>query len=331
MLQGAQSIAQNISTFGADFRALLIIGSPGRVAAVRAEALGEVEDHQIHAIEVDYGRPNADTSADIVARIAELPVSPDTCLVLIADHLGAWFHRLSTIVNPLRRQGYVVTRAHGRVVFGAGERSPSAGVNFRQAFSTVAQYVHYQAWHQYAGREIGYFEFGMFEGKTFTLAYQEMADNPGLRFCGFDSFEGIIGSLDEEDFTDATFFCNKRTVLHNLALASVDMERVNLWEGNFLTDLPKNGPIDGVSDICMVVHIDCDVMLPTKAALDFVTDKLVQGSVLMFDDFNAQCASNKTGERAALQQWLDENPQFSVEPWFAYEGMAQTFFVHKDG
>ncbi|WP_421701150.1 hypothetical protein [Aliiroseovarius sp.] len=289
-----------------------------------------MDGKQIQALDVDFSRSNADISEEIVERVAALSATPDDSLIVLADHAGARFHRLAAIVNPLRRRGYVVTRVFGRVIFGAGEVAPSRGVTFREAFSTVAQYVHYQASHQYAGREIGYFEFGMFEGKTFTLAYQEMAANLGVRFCGFDSFEGIIGSLEEEDFRDETFFCNKRTFLHNLALASVDLERVNLWQGNFVTDLPKSGPIEGVSQTCMVAHIDCDVMLPSKAALDFLTDKLVQGSVLMFDDYNAQCGSNKTGERAALHQWLAENPQFSVEPWFAYEGMAQVFFVHKD-
>ena len=330
MLQGAQSIAQNISTFGADFASLVLVGSPERIAAVRLEAAKVVRDDQILELEVNFARPNAEIAAEMVDRVSALSATPEGSLVVLADHAGARFHRLAAIVNPLRRRGFIVTRVFGRVIFGAGETAPSRGVTFREAFATVAQYVHYQTAHQYAGQEVGYFEFGMFEGKTFTLAFQEMSANRGVRFCGFDSFEGIIGSLEDEDFRDQTFFCNKRTFLHNLALAGVDLARVNLWQGNFVTDLPKSGPVEGVSDICMVAHIDCDVMVPSKAALDFLTDKLVQGSVLLFDDFNAQCASNHTGERAALRQWLAENPQFSVEPWFAYEGMAQAFFVHKE-
>ena len=134
MFQGAQSIARNISTFGDGFASLIILGSPERIAAVRAEAVNVVDGKQIRALDVDFSRSNADISEEIVERVAALSATPDDSLIVLADHAGARFHRLAAIVNPLRRRGYVVTRVFGRVIFGAGEVAPSRGVTFREAF-----------------------------------------------------------------------------------------------------------------------------------------------------------------------------------------------------
>ncbi len=331
MLKGEQSIASNIDMFGEGFQSLLIVGSDDGMLQVTTAARRVVSADKILTHRVDYTKSNQDCAQALVAFAQSVSVTPGSTLVILADHVGACFHRLKNIVNPLRSMGFLVTRAFGRVIFTPDDRPIPTAVSGIRAFSSVAQYAFYQATHGYARAELGFFEFGVFEGKTFTLAYQVMAHlMPRLKFCAFDSFEGIIGSLPEEDFTDDTFFCNERTFRHNCRLAGLAEERINIWPGNFLTDLTPGVKIEGVPEICLVAHIDCDVYAPSKAALDYLTNHLVQGSVLMFDDFNAQGASNKLGERAALSAWLEENPHIRTELWFYYEGMSAAFFVHLD-
>jgi len=331
MIEGEQFIALNVKAFGANFRTLLIVGSEAGIEKVAAAAQGVVSVDDTMTHHVDFSKSNGDCAQFLANFVQSKAVDPESTVVILADHFGAFLYRLSFIVNPLRWMGFLVTRAFGRVIFTPEDRHLASGVSFRGAFNSVAQYAFYQATHRYGGAELGYFEFGVFEGQTFSLAYQVMAKEiPRMKFCAFDSFEGIIGAMPEEDFTDKTWFCNERTFRHNCKIAGIEEERINVWSGNFIKDLVPGNSIQGVPAVCIVAHIDCDAYAPSKAALDYLTNHLVQGSVLMFDDFNAQCASKKLGERAALADWLKENPHIQTELWFYYEGMSAAFFVHRD-
>lgn len=331
MIEGERSIALNVDVFGDNFRTLLIVGSEAGILRVAEAAHQVVPKDSIKTHQVDFNKSNGAAAKALIEFVQSVSIDSSSTLVILADHLGPPFYRLTNIANPLRSAGFLVTRAFGRVIFTPEDRHLASAVTFRGAFNSVSQYAFYQATHRFGGTDLGYFEFGVFEGQTFTLAYQVMAHEvPRMKFCAFDSFEGIIGAMSEEDFTDETWLCNERTFRHNCRLAEISSERMNVWSGNFLMDLVPGAPIPGLPEICLVAHIDCDVYAASKAALDYLTDYLVQGSVLMFDDFNAQCASNKLGERAALSAWLEENPHIRTELWFYYEGMSAVFFVHFD-
>ena len=49
-----------------------------------------------------------------------------------------------------------------------------------------------------------------------------------------------------------------------------------------------------------ITHIDCNAYKPVQASLDFITNLVVQGSILLFDDFYCNDALNSFGERKAL-------------------------------
>lgn len=331
MQEGSQFIDANARVFGDALANCLIIGSQETLAATQ-EAVRQSKTMNCVSYAVDYSRTNTDIGKALTEFASDHNLSADNTLVILSDYAGRLFHRLKNAVNPLRQNGFVVTRAFGRVVFDKTDQQRfRPAIPQPEAFGTIASYVHYQIAHGLAGVDAGYFEFGVFEGKSVSLAYHTMGQfAPDMTFCAFDSFEGIIGATDAEDFSDNTFFCNERTFRHNCRLAGIPDERLAIWRGNFLTDLVPNAEYSGIPDTCIVAHIDCDVYAPTLAALRYLTPKLVQGSVLVFDDFNAQAASNHTGERGALKAWLAENPALSVEPWFTYGGMSAVFFVHID-
>ena len=58
--------------------------------------------------------------------------------------------------------------------------------------------------------------------------------------------------------------------------------------------------------------------------LEFIKEYLVEGSILLFDDYNQLGEDNNSGERRALIEFEKRNPGFKKEHLFDYgwEGAA---------
>lgn len=178
-------------------------------------------------------------------------------------------------------------------------------------------------------------EFGTFQGFTLQCAYHafnDLKNAENRRFIAFDSFAGVIGVQDGEYYQDGDYSTSEESFRFSNHLAGVPEERVAVVSGPFETTLgtdveitrEKLGPVEAA-----VVHIDCDVEIPAKLALDFVAPYLKQGSMLLFDDYDGHHADNTKGERGALRAWLKENPEFEVELYRCYHAGARAFIVHK--
>ena len=152
--------------------------------------------------------------------------------------------------------------------------------------------------------------------------------------CHFGTFVGFVPLLGDHSsviviLSVGTTKCS-RMFWHNMQAAGADLKRVHAVQGNFM-EIFKNPRFlhqELGLQRCLVAHIDCDVYLAAKASLDFLTDLLVQGSILLFDEYHSHGASNRLGERRALAEWLEENPQIKVERWQDYATFARAFFVH---
>ncbi len=178
-------------------------------------------------------------------------------------------------------------------------------------------------------------EFGSFQGYTLQCAYhafKRRQSSSKRRFISFDSFAGIVGSKDEEVFSDGTYAASEKSFRFANFLADVPDERVITVAGAYGATLVDNvehtrerlGPTKAA-----LIHIDCDVEEPAKMALDFATPYMQQGTLIMFDEYDAQYANNMLGERAALRRWLAENPDFEVEHYRSYHVAARSFIVHR--
>lgn len=185
------------------------------------------------------------------------------------------------------------------------------------------------------GNKGDFLEFGSFQGYTLQCAYHafnRINKNNTRRFISFDSFAGIVGTREDESFSDGGYATSETSFRFSNALAGVPDDRVTTIVGPFQstldTDVQKTqetlGPIEAA-----VVHIDCDVEEPAKLALDFVTPYLKQGSLILFDEYDMHQADNTKGERSALRRWLSENPAFEVEHYRSYHSTARSFIVHK--
>jgi hypothetical protein len=184
-----------------------------------------------------------------------------------------------------------------------------------------------------------YLEFGVYQGQTFSLAYH-MAQiyrlRGNMRFYAFDSFRGLpaIEGLDltplrPSDFETGQYSCSRPQFFDILRANKVDLTRVTAIEGWFdhtLTpDLKRDLPIENAA----VIWIDCDLYESTVPVLEFVSDYIHTGTVIIFDDWYAFRGDPGLGERAAFHHWLAQNPEISATPWHQFDWHGKSFLMSR--
>jgi O-methyltransferase len=179
-----------------------------------------------------------------------------------------------------------------------------------------------------------YLEFGVFMGKTFSYAYKVMAPLfPEMRFVALDSFEGLpkpkgIDAADDytSGFYAGQFACDLETFQKNLCVAGVDLHRVITVQGWFDQSLTRGNPRNaGIAKVA-AAWIDCDLYESTVPVLDFLTDRLSVGSVLLFDDWRCYRNLSDFGQQRACREWLERNPHIKLNSFvdFGFHGQAFT-------
>ncbi|MDR3508477.1 MAG: TylF/MycF/NovP-related O-methyltransferase [Caulobacteraceae bacterium] len=113
-------------------------------------------------------------------------------------------------------------------------------------------------------------EFGVFSGSTVN----QIADRlPDKTIFGFDSFEGL-----PEDWTPGAPTGHfKRKDLPAVG------ENVELVVGYFDAVLPRF--LSTHADPVAFIHIDCDLYFSTQTVLSQLRDRIISGTVIVFDEY----------------------------------------------
>lgn len=180
-----------------------------------------------------------------------------------------------------------------------------------------------------------YCEFGVYTGRSFVQAYQAIhQDVPGLKYFAFDSFEGLPAPGKEDlvypQFSEGSFAATQPEFVgnlkkHNLNMASVEI--VPGWFSDVLT--PSLAKEIGLSRVA-VAFIDSDLYISTGPVLDFLTDLLADGSLIVFDDWHAFRGHPDLGPQKAFREWKTKNPYLRFSPFpSAPNSYQRAFIVHK--
>lgn len=178
-------------------------------------------------------------------------------------------------------------------------------------------------------------EFGVFKGGTFVEAYK-MANTKQLnkiRFFAFDSFEGLpeITGLDKksDQFAKGEYSASLdvfNSTLKNSGINPKDVQIVKGWFNDTLNaDTKKRLGLKSAS----VVWIDSDLYESAVPVLDFIYDLIVDGTILVFDDWYFFKGNPNQGERRAFGEWLKKHPELSVSEFHKYFWHGNSFIVHK--
>jgi O-methyltransferase len=210
-----------------------------------------------------------------------------------------------------------------------------------------------------------YLEFGVFKGGSFIeaireleaaenrwgrdnlvnnrAAYDEASINKAdkdfhnlnfkekIRFFALDSFAGLPSLEDSDEghsrFREGRYNYAENKFIHNiLKNCKISNERLITVPGFFNKTLNDDQKKILNLRAASVVMIDCDLYSSTVSVLEFITDLVQDGTILIFDDWYAYKGSPNKGERRASYEWLKKNPQFILSP-FAGRGPCQRAFI----
>lgn len=154
-----------------------------------------------------------------------------------------------------------------------------------------------------------YLEFGVWEGESLRW-WSSNLTNPGARFVGFDSFEGLPERWNQ--FVDAGAFAVD-------AAPQFDDARISLEVGWFSDTLPEFKVPDHDQ---LIVNIDSDLYSSAVDVLTKLEPHLVPGTLIYFDEF-----ADRDHELRAFREFLIRTGK-RVDP-IAFAASLHWLFVIK--
>lgn len=198
-----------------------------------------------------------------------------------------------------------------------------------------------------------YLEFGVFSGTTFVEAFHLIEDAfkesympsewnteqdsierlrqwKQMRFFAFDSFQGLpeptgIDTLSG-DFVEGKFSNSKDNFINHIISKGVPKDRVVVVSGWFSETLTEKTRADHEMRQAAIVHIDSDLYESAKLVLDFIEPLLVDGTIIIFDDWYNFKGNPNLGEQRAFREWLDENPEW-IATQYQKESVWRNSFI----
>jgi hypothetical protein len=186
-----------------------------------------------------------------------------------------------------------------------------------------------------------YLEFGVYTGKSFSHAWHliraaeaNRQKATSTRFFAFDSFEGLPESkgLDRiyDPYATGSYAASEGEFLRNLKESGVDLSEVVVVPGFYDRSLGPGTKERIGLEKAAVVYIDCDLYDSAVAVLDFLTDVLVDGAIVIFGDWYLFHANPELGQQRAFKDWLHKNPQLRATPFVQVPHVYhQSFIIHR--
>ena len=186
-----------------------------------------------------------------------------------------------------------------------------------------------------------YLEFGVWKGRSFAKAYhihKYLFKRKGLlkttRFYAFDSFEGLPelkNKIDAEtgEFKKGDYAFSLENFKRHLASKKINLRDVEIvpgWYEDVLNDdTKKRLPVRHAA----IIWVDCDLYESTVPVLEFITDYVVDGTIIIFDDWFAFRGDPDRGEQRAFREWLAKHLEITATEWQKTNWRANSFILHK--
>jgi len=193
-----------------------------------------------------------------------------------------------------------------------------SGGNFASAFSTIQKAFQHAATHN--------------EWNTEQDCRQRQRIWDGMRFFAFDSFQGLpaLGSVDaiSPDFATGKYACSENQFRRNIFSSGVSLEKAITIPGWFAQSLTPDVVKTYRLKTAAIVYIDCDLYESTRPVLEFIAPLLVDGSVLVFDDWYNYKGNPTLGEQRACREWLQQHPELELIEYQKEGPWKNSFIVH---
>lgn len=180
-----------------------------------------------------------------------------------------------------------------------------------------------------------YLEFGVFTGSSFICALRTHKSlsylgkiNTG--FYGFDSFEGF-GKVKEYDkhpfYIDNIFSIDSKKIINEIYKHGKGIN-INIVKGFFDETIKNKDPKKDFNiNRIRCVLIDCDLKESTRLALDFCTNSLQPGTIIVLDDFFSFKGDESKGVAGAFNEFCRKNQRLKFRKIFDYGYGGVAFIV----
>lgn len=180
-------------------------------------------------------------------------------------------------------------------------------------------------------------EFGCYEGESMkrmiasVSAVKKFNKSWNPDFWIFDSFRGLPSINNPNDihpafkpFAEGSYAANIRKVRENILSTNVEPKKLHMIEG-FFEDSLKNMKIS--PEKISVAHIDVDLYSSCKEVLEFLTDKIQDGTLLIFDDYYCFRGNPQFGVPKAINEWQEKN-KLLLSEYCNYSWAGKVFITH---
>ena len=151
-------------------------------------------------------------------------------------------------------------------------------------------------------------------------------------FYAFDSFLGLP-DLEEIDknhsvFEKGRYDCTEKEFINNIISNNVNIKDVTIIPGFFNETLNETTKIKNKMKEAAIVLIDSDLYSSSKEVLNFITDLIQSGTIIIFDEWYTFKGDPNKGEQKACNEWLKKNPNITLIPYVRYKTYQMSFIVN---
>ncbi|MCB0338390.1 MAG: class I SAM-dependent methyltransferase [Bdellovibrionales bacterium] len=180
-----------------------------------------------------------------------------------------------------------------------------------------------------------YLEFGVYRADTFAYACGLLGRNyPKMRFYAFDSWEGLpeASGLDDQNgytsgFKEGQYRGELDEFWQKVSNSGIDRGRVHTIQGWFDKTLVPNHPESSPVSKAAIAWVDCDYYDSTVPVLEYLTPRISDGTVIVFDDWRCYRNLPNLGMQRACSEWLNKNSQIRLHELLSYSWNGIAFTV----
>jgi O-methyltransferase len=187
-----------------------------------------------------------------------------------------------------------------------------------------------------------YYEFGVFKGVSLARAlrsdstWKKMTGRAHVQqFYGFDSFQGLpqFAETDKLEgyqvFTPGQFSeTSIEAVREEIQREGMPTDKVSLFPGFFTESLNSQRTLKQLENSRVAIaHIDCDLYSSARDCLDFLDGRLVDGAIVLFDDWFCYRGRPDRGVHMAFEEWKAQK-KYHVSDYFNYSWAGRAFIIN---
>lgn len=141
-------------------------------------------------------------------------------------------------------------------------------------------------------------ELGVYGGNSAKVVHRIAPDRELYLFDTFEGFPDEHASADPGEVTAGDYACSLDKVRRFLG----DHPNIKYCKGVF----PDTASMVSPDVSFAMVHLDCDLYVPTKAALEFFYPRMSPGGIMILHDYWSECWA---GIPRAVDEFLSDKPE----------------------